>query len=82
MCYCPDEAVYVLSYDSFCNKCNFSHLLWWQLSTFMPFQEYDNPAESLVSGLSINYDDEDLDIGELVYLVYYHVSHINLLDIQ
>ena len=48
----------------------------------MPFQEYDNPAESLVSGLSINYDDEDLDIGELVYLVYYHVSHIDLLDIQ
>ena len=27
-------------------------------------REYDNEAESLVSGLSINYDDEDLDIGK------------------
>ena len=30
------------------------------------FQEYDNEAESLVSSLSINYDDEELDIGEFL----------------
>ena len=31
------------------------------------FQEYDNEAESLVSSLSLNYDDEDIDIGRCVY---------------
>ena len=30
-----------------------------------PLQEFDNDAESLVSSLAINYDDDDIDIGEL-----------------
>lgn len=28
-------------------------------------REYDNEAEALVSGLNINYDDEDFDISKL-----------------
>lgn len=27
-------------------------------------QEYDNDAESVISNLAVNYDDDDLDIGK------------------
>ena len=30
---------------------------------FVCLQEFDNEAESLVSSLSLNYDDEDIDTG-------------------
>ena len=36
------------------------------LTNYFDFQEYDNEAETLVSSLSINYDDEDIDIGESI----------------
>lgn len=36
-----------------------------------PIQEYDNDAETLVSSLSINYDDDELDIGKYMCLVLF-----------
>lgn len=33
----------------------------------MPFwQEYDNEAETLVSGLQFSYDDEDVEVGRII----------------
>lgn len=31
---------------------------------FFFLQEYDNEAETLVSGLQFNYDDEDVEVGK------------------
>ena len=33
-------------------------------AVFSFFQEYDNDAETLISSLALNYDDEDVDIGK------------------
>lgn len=35
-----------------------------QLKFLLSFQEFDNEAETLVSPLAINTDDDDLDLGE------------------
>ena len=33
-------------------------------TVFSFYQEYDNDAETLISSLALNYDDEDVDIGK------------------
>lgn len=37
----------------------------------LAFQEYDNEAETLVSGLAINPDDDDLDISKYYVSAHY-----------
>lgn len=37
----------------------------WEVNqNFFFLQEYDNEAETLVSGLQFNYDDEDVEVGK------------------
>ena len=39
------------------------------------FQEYDNEAETLVSGLAINPDDDDLDISKFDVNFFFCIIH-------
>jgi len=59
----------------FVDICNTMRLIFWfpehlvllnvnELTEMHVLQEYDNDAETLVSSLSHNYDDDELELGE------------------
>lgn len=42
-----------------------------------PFQEHDHEAEQLISTLSLNPEDDELDIGKLLTYTYIYVAKIS-----